>query len=175
VKQGLKIAVSGRSGCGNTTVSRMVAQALGFRLINYTFHTMADEMGIPFRELCRLAEEDPQYDYTVDERQIAMTEGGDCVLGSRLAIWLCKDADLKVFLTAPPEVRAGRIRSREGGDPELVLKETLARDDRDHRRYLKLYGIDNEEFGFADMVVPTEKYGPEEICRMIVERARNIR
>ena len=117
MKKGLKIAISGRSGCGNTTVSTLVTEALKkeipeFRLINYTFHTMAPEMGISFKELCRLAEEDPQYDYKVDETQIAMTEGGNCVLGSRLAIWLCKDADLKVFLTAPSEVRASRIWER---------------------------------------------------------------
>ena len=101
MKKGLKIAISGRSGCGNTTVSTIIAEALCFRIINYTFHTLAEEMDIPFKELCRLAEDDPQYDYKVDKTQIEMTEGGDCVLGSRLAIWLCKDADLKVFLTSP--------------------------------------------------------------------------
>lgn len=174
MKKGIKIAISGRSGCGNTTVSTLVAKELNFRLINYTFHTIADEMGIPFKELCALAETDPRYDYQVDERQIAMTQGGDCVLGSRLAIWLCKDADLKVFLTAPSEVRAKRIHEREGGDYHHVLKETLARDDRDHKRYLNLYGIDNENYEFAHMIIQTENHDPREICRMITERAREL-
>jgi cytidylate kinase len=30
----LRIAVSGKSGCGNTTVSRLLSQRLGIRLIN---------------------------------------------------------------------------------------------------------------------------------------------
>ena len=174
MKKGLKIAISGRSGCGNTTVSTLLAKALGFRLINYTFHTLADDIGITFKELCRLAEDDPQYDYKVDKEQIAMTEGGDCVLGSRLAIWLCKDADLKVFLTASSEVRAARIRKREGGHAEEVLAETRARDARDHRRYLKLYDIDNEKFDFADMVVDTELYTPEEIRDLIIDRVKSL-
>ncbi|MBI9102964.1 MAG: cytidylate kinase family protein [Spirochaetales bacterium] len=174
LKKGLKIAISGRSGCGNTTVSTMIADALDYRLINYTFHTLADEMEIPFKELCRLAENDPQYDYKVDERQIAMTEGGDCVLGSRLAIWLCKDADLKVFLTASPEVRSGRIKKREGGSVETVIEETRARDERDHKRYLKLYDIDNEKFNFADLVIDTEKYTPEEIRDLIIKHAEKV-
>jgi cytidylate kinase len=33
----LRIAISGKSGCGNTTVSRMVAEKLGLRFINFTF------------------------------------------------------------------------------------------------------------------------------------------
>ncbi|HEY9053576.1 MAG TPA: hypothetical protein VIO60_02025, partial [Rectinemataceae bacterium] len=31
------IAISGKSGCGNTTVSRLVAKRLERRFINYTF------------------------------------------------------------------------------------------------------------------------------------------
>ncbi len=174
MRKGLKIAISGRSGCGNTTVSTLTAESLGFRLINYTFHTMADELGIPFKEVCRLAEDDPKYDYQVDEKQIAMTEGGDCVLGSRLAIWLCKDADLTVFLTAPSQVRAERILTREGGSMEKVIEETKARDARDHKRYMKLYGIDNEDFSFADMIIDTEKYQPEEIRDLIIERVNKL-
>ena len=52
----VRIAVSGKSGCGNTTVSRLLAERLGVRLINYTFHDMAKERGIPFEQLCLLAE-----------------------------------------------------------------------------------------------------------------------
>ena len=49
----IKIAVSGKSGCGNSTVSRLLADKLGLKLINYTFHNMAEEAGIPFAEFCR--------------------------------------------------------------------------------------------------------------------------
>ena len=79
-----------------------------------------------------------------------------------------------VVLTAPSEVRASRIWEREKGDLSQVLKETLARDDRDHKRYLKLYGIDNEQYDFADMIIETENYSPEEICRMIVQRVEKL-
>lgn len=175
MKQGLKIAISGKSGCGNTTVSTLVAEALGFRLINYTFRSLSEELEIPFHELRRRAETDPQYDYLVDQKQIALTEGGNCVLGSRLAIWLCRDADLKVFLTAPEEVRARRIQKREGGTLEDVLEETRSRDSKDHARYLKLYNIDNDDFAFADLVINTEDYLPEEISRMIISKVREVR
>ncbi|MDR1893381.1 MAG: AAA family ATPase [Spirochaetales bacterium] len=164
----LIIAISGKSGCGNTTVSRLTAEALNYRLINYTFHNLALEMGLPFEELCRRAEDDPQYDYLVDEKQLAFTRGGGCLLASRLAIWLCKEADLKVFLTAPPEVRAARIHRREGGRPEEVLAQTLKRDQHDHDRYQKLYGIDNNDYAFADLIIDTQDKDPPRIVGLIL-------
>ena len=39
----LRIAISGKSGCGNTTVSGLLAQKLGIKLINYTFRQLAEE------------------------------------------------------------------------------------------------------------------------------------
>ena len=49
------VAISGKSGCGNSTVSRIVAQRLGRKLVNYTFHTMADDMGLAFETLLEMA------------------------------------------------------------------------------------------------------------------------
>lgn len=82
----LRIAVSGKSGCGNSTVSRLVAERLGLRLVNYTFHSIANEQGIPFEEVCQLAEEDSSWDRYLDRRQIELAMEQPCVLGSRLAV-----------------------------------------------------------------------------------------
>jgi cytidylate kinase len=174
VKKKIKIAISGKSGCGNSTVSRLTAEKLGFRMINYTFHTIAREKDIDFKQLCLLAETDPSWDYYLDKRQLELAAGGDCVLGSRLAVWLLKDADLKVFLDASQEVRAKRIYKREGGVYESVYRETLERDSRDHTRYLKLYNIDSEKYDFVDIVIDTAKFTPEEIAGQIADRAVRI-
>ena len=66
----VKIAISGKSGCGNSTVSSLVAERLGLVLVNYTFKSIAEELGISFAEVCRRAEEDTSYDYQVDNRQV---------------------------------------------------------------------------------------------------------
>lgn len=171
----LRIAVSGKSGCGNTTVSSLVARQLGIRLINYTFHTMADEMEIDFTELCDLAEHDDSYDRKVDTRQVEMAREGSCVLASRLAVWFLKEADLKVFLTAPVRVRAERIASREDRSVEEVLRETRSRDERDRGRYMRLYGIDNDDYSFVDLVIDTEKHNQDEVASIILERVAQIR
>jgi len=82
----IRIAISGKSGCGNTTVSSLVAQELGLTLINYTFRNMAQERGMEFKEFCGLAERDLSIDRMLDEKQVELASGGSCVLGSRLAI-----------------------------------------------------------------------------------------
>ena len=152
-----RIAISGKSGCGNSTVSRIVSERLNLRLINYTFHDIARERGVPFEEVWMLAQKDPQYDLKLDEMQVRMASEGNCVLGSRLAIWLLEDADLKVYLDAPLEVRAERIAKREGKPYRDTLKETMERDRRDRERYIKLYSIDIDDFAFADLVINTEE------------------
>lgn len=168
------IAISGKSGCGNSTVSRLLAKRLNRRLVNYTFHTMAEEMNIPFERLLEMASADTSYDRLLDERQVIMAHEADCVVGSRLAIWLVRDAELKVYLHASSEVRAERIRKREGGMPAEVLAFTRKRDELDRERYLSIYGIDNDRYDFADLVINTERMSPESIVNVIEAAAGGI-
>ena len=165
----IRIAVSGKSGCGNTTVSRILAERLGVRLINYTFHDMAAEKGISFEKLCLLAEADSRYDRHLDRRQVELAMEASCVLASRLAIWLLKQADLKVYLYATAGVRSRRIAEREGIAWKQSLKDIDARDTRDRNRYLKLYGIDIDEYEFADLVVDTERGDQYYVVERIIE------
>jgi len=168
----LKIAISGKSGCGNTTLTRIVSQTLDLRMINYTFRNMAQEMDVELSELLKRAETDTSLDKTLDKRQVELAKDGRCVLGSRLAIWLLTDAHLKVFLTASPEIRAARIFQREGGDFAKVYQDTIQRDLHDRERYRKLYGIDNDEFDFADLVIDTSHRLPEMMLEDIIYALR---
>jgi len=165
----VRIAVSGKSGCGNTTVSRLLAERLGIRLINYTFHDMARERGIAFEQLCLLAENDSQYDRYLDRRQVELALEGSCVLASRLAIWLLEQADLKVYLYASARVRARRISRREGTRWRQALQDIELRDSRDRNRYLKLYEMDIDNYAFADLVVDTERGDQFYVVEAIVE------
>lgn len=170
----IRIAISGKSGCGNTTVSSLVAEALGLTLINYTFRNMARERGLEFSTFCHLAEEDLSYDRMLDEKQVELASQGSCVLGSRLAIWLLKEADVKVYLKASFPVRVERIIQREGGEYETVMADTAERDRRDRNRFFKLYGIDNDDYSFADLIIDTDRLDSRPVANIIIEAARNI-
>ncbi len=167
------IAISGKSGCGNTTVGAILARRLGVTPINYTFRSLAADRGIPFERLLELAQEDPSFDRAVDEKQVALARQADCVIGSRLAMWLLPDAAIHVYLWASPEIRAGRVHRREGGTLAEKMAATAARDARDHERYLKLYGIDNDDWTKADLTINTENFLPEEIASIIESAAKS--
>ena len=169
-KPEVRIAISGKSGCGNTTISRLVADALELRFINFTFRNLAKEKGLELLEIIEMAVKDDSLDREVDSRQVAMArEDGGCVLGSRLAIWMLPEADLKVYLTARPETRVARIQKREGGSLEDIAAFTAFRDRQDRERYMRIYDIDNDDFAFADIIIDTDNQNPMRIAELIIE------
>jgi cytidylate kinase len=164
-----RIAISGKSGCGNTSVGKLVAARLDLRFINWTFRSLAEKRGIPFEKALELAQVDDSWDREVDAYQVelAMREEG-CVLSSRLAIWLLREADVKVYLRARPETRAARIVLREGGELEEKARFTATRDKHDHDRYLTLYHIDTDAFDFADLIIDTDDLGVADVADRII-------
>jgi len=175
MNKNIKIAISGRSGCGNTTVSRMVADTLGLRFINFTFRSLAKERKLDLKDILELASKDDSIDIEVDTRQVALArEVGGCVLGSRLAIWMLKEADLKIYLDAKPQTRAQRIVNREGGSPDEVAAFTADRDRQDHGRYLRIYNIDTDDYSFADLIIDTDNINPQQITDLIIERVKKF-
>ncbi|MBR1938357.1 MAG: AAA family ATPase [Spirochaetales bacterium] len=171
----MRIAISSKSGCGNTTVSTLLSEKLGYKLINFTFRQLAKEKKIEFWDFCKLAETDDNIDRELDMRQVEMAMAEEnCVLGSRLAIWMLKDADLKVYLKAKAETRALRVFKREGGVLEDRIKETEGRDLHDSARYKRIYNIDNSDTSIADLVIDTDDKNPEEIVKIILDKVNSL-
>ena len=166
----VRIAISGKSGCGNTTVSTLLSETLGISMINYTFRSLAAETGMSLAEIIEKAKTDDSFDITVDTKQVEMAQKQSCVLGSRLAIWMLKEADLKVYFLADDETRAKRVFNREGGNLQEIMNFTAMRDREDSIRYQKLYKIDNNQFDFVDMQIDTALYNPQEIVTQILEK-----
>ena len=167
----MRIAISSKSGCCNTTVSTLLSEKLGYPMVNFTFRQMAQERGVDFWTFCRMAEDDYDIDRELDRRQVEMAmEQKDCILASRLAIWMLKEADLKVYLTATAETRAKRVYTREGGSLEERYKETVRRDENDTNRYKTIYGIDNSKpEEYADLIIATDDKTPDEIVSLIIK------
>ncbi|AYE36664.1 cytidylate kinase [Borrelia turcica IST7] len=155
----MRIAVSSKSGCGNTTISGMLAKHYGLKLINYTFHDIAREKQIPFDLFYKneiIGRNDYYWDEYLDNKLLEFSKEDNTVLASRLAIWLSKNADLKIYLYAKIEVRAERIINREGGMYSDILSTTFNRDSNDSKRYLSAYNIDVDNYvDVADLIVDT--------------------
>ena len=170
LKKDLRVAISGKSGCGNTTVSTLLANTLKIKLINYTFRQLAEEKGMTLKEVIEVAKNDDSYDKYVDKHQVELALEQPCVLGSRLAIWMLKEADLKVYLLASDDTRARRVYNREGGDLQQIKDFTAMRDSEDTRRYKEFYGIDNNDYAFCDLIIDVNEKTPEEIVEIILDK-----
>ena len=71
----------------------------------------------------------------VRKQQEILSRGGDWVAEGRdIGTVVCPDAEVKVFLTASPEVRARRRAEELGADVGEVLAAQVQRDERDERR-----------------------------------------
>ena len=165
----LRVAISGKSGCGNTTVSSLLASKLSIPCVNYTFKNLGVELGLTVKEIVEKASKDFSFDRAVDTRQVELANKSSCILASRLAIWLLKNADLKVYLYASSDVRAKRVHMREGGNFEALKAFTETRDNEDTKRYKELYSIDNNDYSFVDLLVDTGKLTPEQIVKRILD------
>ena len=98
-----------------------------------------------------------------------MASVGSCILGSRLAIWLLKDANVRVYLHASLETRVQRIAKRDGEGYELSLQKTQERDARDQKRYKRLYQIDVDNYQCAELIVDTGQGDQTYVVRTILD------
>ncbi len=178
----MRIAISGLTGCGNSTASELVSKALGLKKYNYTFHDLARDLKMPFERMHELAEKNPKYDYLLDKKQVefALSEE-NCVVGTRLAVFLDKTApklglrkpkfNLKVWLEAPLDVRARRIAGRDGTSLGKAKAEVKYRDGSNAERYAKLYGI-TYAMPAGCLMIGNGKLTAEETAAKIIEAAK---
>lgn len=165
----LRVAISGKSGCGNTTVSSLLASKLSIPCVNYTFKNLGAELGLSVKDIMEKARTDFSFDRAVDTKQVELANKSSCILASRLAIWLLTNADLKVYLYASSNTRAKRVHKREGGNFEVLKAFTETRDNEDTKRYKDLYSIDNNDYSFVDLLIDTEGLAPEQIVNIILD------
>ena len=94
----------------------------------------------------------------------------DAVIESRLAGWMAgENADIRIWLDAPIEIRSERIVRREGGSVEKILRETAEREMSEKKRYKEYYDIDFEDLSIYDCVVDTGDMDAETVVRIVTE------
>jgi cytidylate kinase len=170
------ITIGGPIGSGKTTVAKALAKKFGLRHISagQVFREMAEERGMSLEDFSRLAEKDFTLDKAVDERQIELAKRGDAVVDGRLS-GLLVNADLKIWLRAPLEVRAKRVAERESKDFDTALKETIEREKSEKKRYKEIYNFDISDLTPYDVVLNTELWDAKEVISIIEKMVSSLR
>lgn len=172
----MTVAIGGPIGVGKSTVAQALARRLGLPCVSAgsVFRELARRRGISVVELNRIAEDDPDIDRDLDRLQRELARAGPCVVESRLAGWMV-EADLKVWLDAPLEVRAARVAGRESQGSGDAYRELVAREKSEWSRYRMLYGIEMSDKTPFHVVFDTSRWDPETIVEVLERLARNMR
>ncbi len=154
----LVLAISGLHGSGKSTYARALAEAFGLRLVSagQFFRRIAKERGITLEQLTEDASKDPRIDKLIDDMTKHEAEKGNVILDGQLSGWMAREkADIRIFLTAPDNVRFERIALRDGIPVEDAGKQTLMREAAQRDRFIRYYGIDPSDLSNYDVVFDT--------------------
>ena len=153
------VAIDGPAAAGKGTISRALAQAFGFAHLDtgLLYRAVGAKGGDPVQAAQTLSPQDLARDdlrtlgagqaaskvaaipevraaLVQFQRDFARRPGGAVLDGRDIGTVICPKAEVKLFVTASPEVRARRRHAEVGGDYAHVLAEVIARDERDAGR-----------------------------------------
>ena len=177
VRKGLVITVSGPHGTGKSTYAKALAEALHLRYLSAgeLFRDLARQHHLSLQALSARAGEDPSIDRMLDERTKAEAKSGGVVIDAQLAAWIAGDqADVKVLLTAPNEVRFKRIAERDHVAFEEARRETEYRESIQKKRYKEYYGIDVSDLSIYELKVDTSLHTIETTKKIIIDSVRGF-
>lgn len=170
IETNLLITVSGPPGCGATTLCERLAEAMDCPYVSGgdIFRELAEEGELSLHQQNAIADTDDDIDRALDKRLQSIAEkwgaaGKPFILESRLAGWLAgENADLRIWLDAPDEIRVDRIDDREETEAEMRVREVS-----EAGRYEKYYDIDVEDREFYDLNINTARWNKDGVFQLV--------
>lgn len=175
----MKITVSGLPGSGTTTLSKNLQKASGFDYIyaGKIFREMAKKKGLSLEDFSKLTERDTFFDTSLDRQIMSFADAHEnCIIEGRLSGWFAhreKSKDyIKIWLTAPIQVRLERIAQRENETLDIASKKVEMREKSEAKRYKSIYNIDISDFSIYDLIVETSDKTPEETLKFVLNELK---
>ena len=130
------ITIGGLAGTGTTTVTELLSEKLDIPSISSgsIFRQMAKERGMSVLEFSEFAENNKDIDIEIDNRQCEIAKSSEnLIIEGRLSAYFV-EADLKVWLITPFDVRSARIADREDKSIDLAMDEIKIRENSEALR-----------------------------------------
>jgi CMP/dCMP kinase len=174
----LIITISGLHGTGKSTYAAELAKSLGLRHVSagMLFRRLAKEKEMSLADFGQLALKDPSIDRLVDDETMKEAEKGDVVIDGQLSGWVLKEiADLRIYLTAPDDVRLERIAQRDRLNLVQARRETLQREKLQTERYMIHYGLKVNDRSVYHIVMDTSLLPMEGTAKILLTTALAVK
>jgi cytidylate kinase len=180
------ITISRQLGSLGTQIGRRVAQRLGYRMVwREVINEAARRAGAPEVALAAIddlgllgVQPSPEaltaYERAVREVMEDLADDGEIVIIGRAGQVILADRPdvLHVRVVAPPEVRVGRIASRQG-IPAAAARAQMEESDRSRRGYLRqTYDVAWNDPQLYDLVLNTRRMTVESAADLICQAVR---
>ena len=171
------ITVGGLAGTGTTTTAEGLSEKLNIPYISAgsVFREMAAERGMTVLEFSEFAEGNDDIDKEIDERQAQKaSEAENLIVEGRLSAFFVDNADLKVWLVTPFDVRSKRISEREDKSVEVAKEEIITRENSEALRYMDIHNIDITNMDIYDLIINTGTFDPKSVSEIIIQTLKVI-
>ena len=171
------ITIGGLAGTGTTTLAEVLSDRLEVPYISAgsVFREMAAEHGMSVLEFSEFAEGNDDIDKEIDKRQAEKAKSSDnLIIEGRLSAFFVDNADLKVCLVTPFDVRSKRIAQREDKSVDIAKDEIITREKSEALRYKEIHNIDISNMEIYDLIINTDSFDPQSISEIIIQTLKVI-
>ena len=171
------ITIGGLAGTGTSTTAELLSEKLGIDYISAgsVFRDMAREKGMSVLEFSEFAEGNDDIDKEIDKRQAEKAKSAEnLIIEGRLSAYFVDNADLRLWLVTPFDVRSDRIAQREDKTVDVAKSEIITREKSEALRYKEIHNIDISNMDIYDLIINTGTFNPEEVSEIILTTLKVI-
>lgn len=166
------ITMGGPPGAGKSDVSKLLAKRLGLEYysVGMFFREKAAEKNMDLTEYLKKCPQEVHLE--ADKHSGEVAKRGNIIIDGRLAAYMAKNAEFRIFLDAPLDVRGARVAKRNGTSAEEETRKIRERYDEVVKDIEEIYNIDIRDLGIYDIVLNTKLFDLNEVVDILEKVVR---
>lgn len=165
------ITIGGLAGTGTSTAAKKLSEYLNIPYISAgdVFRQLAKEHNMTVLEFNEFAEGNDDIDIELDKRQAKIAnEADNLIVEGRISAFFV-NADYRIWLMAPDNIRAERISYREDKSLDTVINEIKERTASEKKRYQEIHDIDIDNLDIYDVIINTGTFDEQATLEIITK------